>query len=111
MDDSPFHGPMFDDLVARGVIKIGPAPDLGSPNPRLDAPLGPLTDLERAWLKRAERALHREVVAPTDRPMPTSDKVLFGLMCAVVVMALAALPIALVVHELAAHGWIDRVGR
>jgi len=108
MDDSPFHGYTYDRMVASGMIRTE---QCGVETRRsYESRSTPLTNLERAWLSRPERPLHREVVLPRGRPTPLVDRWLFGLMCAVVVLTLAALPMAIIVHELAQHGWIDRVG-
>ena len=67
MDDSPFHGPIFDDLVARGVIMIAEVP--GRQASLRGQPAQPMTDLERSWFTDDELALRREVGEPRERSL------------------------------------------
>jgi hypothetical protein len=77
-----------------------------------DKPSFPVTDLERVWFKDPPMLTREVIVKPLRGHEQLSgwDRLMYGLIAAVVLMGLISIPLAVITHELAAHGWIDRVG-
>lgn len=63
----------------------------------------------KSYAYRRRPALTREVVStPLRGDEPTTlNRWLFGLFVAVILMGLVSIPLAVITHELAAHGWLD----
>lgn len=95
--DSPFHGEAYDRGVEMGLIKVTELPH------RAPAVHGP------DWLPKQKPIRTREVVStPLRGDEPTTlNRWLFGLFVAVVMMGLVSIPLAVITHELAAHGWLE----